>query len=138
MADMLVDLRDQAVESVRGRGVDLLRLICGRKGTPRVRVQDILNNRVDDTAIGRNRGGDVCLSRDYRRRGKTYRLALPLVRQQEERLVLDNRPAQRSTKLVVPKCVLRIGLRVEEIARVKRVVAEVLKNRAMEAICSRF
>src|SRR5580700_11260838 len=111
---MLVDLCDHAVESVGGRGVDFLRLISGRKRSPWICVQDILDNRVDDATIVRDRGGYVCLRRNYGWRGEANGFTLPLISQQEKRLVLDDRSAQGSAKLIVVECVLRIRRSVEK------------------------
>src|SRR6185369_7011545 len=67
-------------------------------------------------------------------RVQAYAFALTFVAREPERLVFDDGPAGGEAELVVSKSRLRIGLGVEEVARVEPVVTEELEQRAVKVV----
>ena len=61
-------------------------------------------------------------------------LAQAFVINKEKRLIAENGPAQRTAKLVIVERVLRVRLGVEKIARVERVIAEILEPAAVKLV----
>src|SRR6266404_2686117 len=136
----MIDLPDKAVdivacrrsdEEVRGRIKQRDRAVRRR---PRLSREKFRDDRIRCAA----QRGDLARIGHSRYRVQTYPLALAFVAREPKRFVFYYRPAERHSELIVAERGLRIGLWVEEVSRIKPVVAEELEQRAVEVVGSRL
>src|SRR5258705_7620900 len=130
----MIDLPDKAVdivacrrshEKVRGRIKQRDRAVRRR---PRVSREEFRDDRISCAS----QRGDLARIRYSRHRVQTYPLALAFVAHEPKRFVLSYRPAERHSELIVAERGLRVGLWVEEVSRIKPVLADELEQRTVE------
>ena len=88
---------------------------------------------MDGSSVGQETV-DLVLRGDHGDGGDAHPLPLSFVRQEEEGVVLPEGPAEGAAELVVAELALLEVVRVEVIARIQGIIAEVLIDAAVEAV----
>jgi len=129
----VIDLPNHAVHTVeRGRDYGCSRCTQIRQG-PRVIVRIVAEQALNYWVCSYELAGNRHRSQADHSHGFT----LSLVVREKEGLILDDGSAERATKLVVVERGLGAG-RVEEVARIECVVAEVFDCRSVKRVRSAF
>src|SRR5256714_4022819 len=138
LVEGVVNLCYEAVNVVRGARCDeevgAARRVEERQRSVRRRPRVACEKFCDDGVRGAAQGRYLARVGHARRRVQADALALAFVGDEEEGLVLMNRPSDASAELVVAEGGLRVGHGVEEVARVELVVSYELEERAVEVV----
>ena len=138
LVEGVVKLCDEAVNIVRGARCDeevgAARRVEERQRAVRSRPGVAREEFCDDWIRGAAQGGYLARVGHARSRVQADALALAFVGDEEESLVLMNRPSDASAELVVAEGGLRVGAGIEEVARVELVISYELEERAVEVV----